>query len=295
MTSQPPIRLGIVGVNTWHIEAFSDVILGTGPAAHLGALSSVEVTSVWGEPANEREKFAQKLDAREYDADPGEMISAIDLAIVIDDTSGGARHRELAEPFLRAGIPTFVDKPMTLEISDARALFALAAEHDAPLLSSSALRFSNELRDAAERLDAIGDIRTVNILGPGEWYYYGVHAVELLLSVITTPVRWVQRHVSSHQDIAVVGFEDGRLATVTVLREAYYTFAATAYGTQGWAQIEVTKNYEFYRALIEAAVGMVATRRSPVPADRTLDVLKVLHAGIRSADQNRPVFVSEVD
>lgn len=293
-TQQKPIRIGLIGVNTWHAEAFTDVLLGQGGAAHLPAIPGVEVSAVWGEPAADREAYASKTGGRGFAGDPAELVGAIDLAFILDDTGGGERHRELAEPFLRAGIPTIIDKPMTLELGDAEELFALAHRHGAPLFSSSALRFSAEITERESELRALGPVQTAQVLGPGEWYYYGVHAAELLLTLMPSAVKWVDRHASEHQDVAVVGFEDGRLATITVLRDAYYTFSASLFGTEGWSSFEITRNYEFYRALLVAGVEMARTGVPPVSPDRTLDVLRVLHAGIRSSELGRVVELSEL-
>lgn len=289
------IRIGFVGVNTWHAEAFSDVLLTTGPASHVRPLDGAELVALWGGPDEDRAKLAKKTGAREYTKGPGELIGQIDLAFIMDDTGGGERHRELAEPFLRAGIPVIVDKPMTLTISDAKALFALAAEHNTPIMSSSALRFSEELTDHTAELEAVGQIRAINVLGPGEWYYYGIHATELLLTLVPSPVDWVHRYKSDHQDVAVVGFADGRLATIDVLRDAHYIFTATVYGTKGWISLEIDRNYEFYRALLQAGIDMARTGVPPVMPEQTLEVLRVLHAGIKSEELGRAVRLTEVD
>lgn len=294
MNASRPVRIGLVGVNTWHAEAFTDVLLGQGGAAHLPAMSDARVSAVWGEPAKDREELAAKTGADQFTGDPGEMIGHIDLAFIMDDTGGGERHRELAEPFLRAGVPTIVDKPMALALEDAQALFTLAEQHGTPIMSASALRFAAELAERKDELDALGEIRTATVLGPGEWYYYGIHAAELLLTLMPAPVKWVQKHSSEHEDVAVVGFADGRLASVTVLRDAYYTFTAAVYGTEGWASIEVTRNYEFYRAELEAAAEMARSGVSPVGAAQTMDVLRLLHAGIRSEELGRAVDVGEL-
>lgn len=294
MSQSQVVRIGFVGVNTWHAEALSDVILGIGPSGHLPAVAGAEVVAVWGEPALERARLATKTGAREFSADPSELVDYIDLAFILDDTGGGARHRELGEPFLRAGIPVFIDKPMALSLADARALFELAEAYQVPIMSASALRFSAELSEHALDLAAIGEIRAVNVLGPGEWYYYGVHAAELLLTILQAKPEWVSRHVSNDHDVAVVGFTDGRLATVDVLREAYYTFTACAYGKSGWVSLEIDRNYEFYRGLILAAVDMARTGLSPVSADQTLDVLGVLQAGISSESLGRVVRIDEL-
>lgn len=294
MTALRPVRIGLVGVNTWHAEAFTDVLLGQGGADHLPPIAGASVTAVWGEPTQARGDLAAKTGADRFTGDPSEMIPHIDLAFILDDTGGGERHRELAEPFLRAGVPTIVDKPMALTLEDAGALFALAERHGTPLMSASALRFAAELQDRTDELAALGDIRTATVLGPGEWYYYGIHAAELLLTVMPGPVKWVHRLSMQHQDVAVVGFADGRLASITVLRDAYYTFTAAVYGTEGWASVEVTRNYEFYRAEFAAAAEMARSGVPPVSKAQTMDVLRLLHAGIRSQDLGRAVDVEEL-
>ena len=290
-----PVRIGLVGVNTWHAEAFTDVLLGQGGAEHLPPIAGARVSAIWGEPESDRNELVEKTGARSFTGDPAELIGEIDLAFILDDTGGGERHRELAEPFLQAGVPTIIDKPMTLELADAAALFELAQKRGTPLMSSSALRFSAEISERESELAAIGPVKTASVLGPGEWYYYGIHAAELLLTLVPAPVKWVHRHLSEHQDVAVVGFADGRLATITVLRDAYYTFTASVYGTEGWTSFEITRNYEFYRSLLEAGVEMARTGIPPVRSDQTLDVLRILHAGIRSAQLGRPVDVGELD
>src|SRR5699024_1700841 len=101
--------------------------------------------------------------------------------LIIDDTGGGETHADLARPFIEAGMPVFIDKPMTTVYADAVALFDLAEKHNAPLMSSSALRFPVELdRDA---IDACGTLSSILTVGPEEWFYYGVHVVELLGAV----------------------------------------------------------------------------------------------------------------
>lgn len=141
MNAPNPTRIGIVGVNTWHAEAFTDVMLGIGPAAHLSPMPDIEITSIWGDPAQTRSNFCAKTGARGLTGEVSVLVdgaNAVDLALVIDDENGGARHRELSEPLLRAGLPVFIDKPMTLTIKDARLLLKLADEHGAPLMSGAA-------------------------------------------------------------------------------------------------------------------------------------------------------------
>jgi predicted dehydrogenase len=275
------VRVGIVGVNTWHAEAFTDVLLTRGPAAHVAPVPGVRVAAVWGVPSAERHRIANLTGAREVAGSPVEMAGEVDLVLVIDDEGGGARHRELAEPFIERRVPVLVDKPMTLELADAEALFRRADELATPVMSASALRFADEIGEHRSCLAEVGDVVAIDVTGPGEWYYYGIHAVELLSALLPagTGIAWVQRFAAERRDTAVLGLSSGSLATVSVVRDAFYTFSATVLGTGGRVDFEVTKNYEFYRNLLHAAAQMARTGAAPVGQEATMQVLRVLHAG----------------
>ena len=68
-----------------------------------------------------------------------EMADIVDAAYIADCDGGGADHLELARPFLKRGIPTFVDKPFASNLKDAKAIVRLARTHKTPLFSSSIL------------------------------------------------------------------------------------------------------------------------------------------------------------
>ena len=292
--SPPPVRIAILGVDTSHAQAFTDILRRQGPAAQLDPVDGAEIVAVWGEPAERRHAIASRAAAEEHPDDPAELAGHIDLALVLQQADHGARHRELAEPLLAAGIPVFVDKPMAPTVAAARALFDLAAKHSTPLASSSALRFAAELTQERARIEALGEIRSAAVTGSGDWFDYGIHAVELLLAATNVPVDWVNRHNAGAQDVAVLGASGDRHASVLIDRDAHGAFTLTLHGRNGWLSLEVTRMWDFYRNQLQAAVEMARTGRAFVPAAETLQVLAVLEAGERSLRTGRPVRLAEV-
>jgi hypothetical protein len=143
------VRFGLVGVNTSHAGVFARIFNGT--AGTPPDLEGGMVVAVWEDPSAEARALGEAgvlPDARALAAaheiqsvvaDPSALIGRIDAALVVDDTDLEAAHGRLARPFVEAGIPTFVDKPMTLDIHEAAALFDLAEQHGVPLMSSSTL------------------------------------------------------------------------------------------------------------------------------------------------------------
>ncbi len=286
------IRFGLLGVNTSHADAFSRIFNGTeteGPQVEGG-----RIVAIWGTEGDRVAELAAAHAIPAIVADPAEVLGQVDAVLVVDDTGGGASHAALAKPFLEAGLPVFVDKPMTTNYQDAVDLFETAGRTGAPLLSCSALRFAAELDGARTELERIGKLSSVISVGPGDWFYYGVHAVELLGVVAGTGARSVHRHVSDGRDIVVVEYPHGPAAVVETLRDASYVFEVTAYGEQGHFSFEVTDHVAFYANTMREVVKMVETGVSPLAPEQTLEVLGILHAGVASGETGTAVELSAI-
>jgi predicted dehydrogenase len=277
------LRVGLVGVNTSHATAFARLL------NRVGVVEGARVTWVWGGELRSGQPDASTL-ARSFDiphvaSEPTEMLAESDLVLVVDDTGQGANHVPLARPFVAAGVPTFVDKPMAIDLVEAKGLFELAAEKGTPVTSSSSLRFAAELDAERARIEALGPLSSVVSVGPGEWYYYGVHAVEQLYAVTGPGVEWVQRFTWPDRDLAVLSYADGGpTAVVQTLRDAAYAFHLTAYGKNGLHAVHIKDFDAFYTGQVASAVRMARTGQPPVPPAETLELLAVLQAGVRSAE-----------
>ena len=284
--------IGMVGVNTYHAQAFTQIFNGKGDEPPR--LSGARITHVWaGDHADrlsELEGMFGKYDNVVTSLD--EMIGVVDGVLIIDDTDGGAIHAELAGPFLKAGVPTFVDKPMTTKLEDAVRLFDLAEKHNAPLMSGSALRYAVELAELDA--DAIGKPSAIVSVGPGEWFYYGIHAVELALTISPARPVAVRRTKNEQKDVVLVEMDDDSILTIMTLRDAAYTFQASVFGSEGAKTIDVVDGMGFYSNEMQAVVEMIDSGKPAASRQQTLDVLAVLHAGILSGDENRRVEISEV-
>lgn len=285
-------RLALLGVNTSHADAFARIFNGTKTDGPL--IDNAEITMIWGNDLARIDELATRHRIADRLTNPTDAIGKVDGVLVVDDTNGGALHAELAKPFLEAGVPVFIDKPMTTSYADAVELFAIAGRTGAPLMSCSALRFAVELESARAELAKIGKLSSIVSVGSGDWFYYGVHAVELLGAIAGTGATSVHRHVFPERDIAVIGYENGQTAVVETLRDASYVFELTAYGENGHMSFEVEDSTGFYSNTMREVVQMIETGVSPLTAEQTLEVLAILHAGTRSGEQNTTVALAGI-
>jgi predicted dehydrogenase len=287
------ISLGLVGVNTSHADAFSRIF--NGDAEHPVRIDTARITHIWGRDDDERvQQLAAAHEIGTIVTEPNEMIGNVDGALIIDDTEGGATHAELAIPFIEAGVPVFIDKPMTTDYADAVGLFDLAEQYNTPILSCSALRFPVELEELRGKIEACGKLSSILTVGPEEWFYYGVHAVELLGAVTMDRPIAVHRHALDQKDVAVVEYETGTVAVVETLRDAGYLFHCSVFGENGHVSFDVNDAMGFYSNEMREFVQMVETKQPPLTREQTLDVMAILHAGNRSAETGQRVLISDI-
>lgn len=294
------IRVGIVGTNTSHAGVFAGLLNGEDGASPR--VPGGTVSGVWssGRPGLSgmhlsADELARRYGVEHVAGEPEQLVELADAVMVLDDEGGGSLHGKLAEPFLAAGLPTFIDKPMTLDVTEAVRLFDFAEEHGAPLMSCSALRFAGELDAVTGHAAETGTLSTVVGVGPGDWYNYGVHTVQAVLAV-TQPMSgdsWVHQHPGAERDVTVVGSGTGPGVVIHTLRDAAYLFHVLAYGADGMAQARIGDAAGFYAGTMAAFLEMARTRVPPVSRAETLQVLAILAAGQRSAETGERVRLAD--
>ncbi|MBF4801182.1 Gfo/Idh/MocA family protein [Aeromonas hydrophila] len=92
------------------------------------------------------EKLARQYRVAECFTDVAAMLASRPDAVMIHAAT--AVHRELAEQCLRAGIPTFVDKPLCDNLAEAEALANLAIAQDCPLFTGFNRRYLPAMAEA---------------------------------------------------------------------------------------------------------------------------------------------------
>jgi predicted dehydrogenase len=301
------IRVGIVDFDTSHVVEFTRrlhhvgiaeeqwvdgarVVLGCpGASAILAAERVAEYARVV------REELGVPLVER-----PEEMIGQID-AVLIESVDGSV-HAERARPFLAASIPTFIDKPFTCSLAEARQLARLAKEKNVPLFSSSSLRYAPEVTSLAARQGETGAILGVDIYTPGSThprnpglFHYGVHGVEPLYALMGPGCEAVTAVSVEGADVVTGRWRDGRLGTVRAIRAGRSGFGLTAFCERS---IETTTigTGTIYRELLGRIVAMFQSGRPPVPIEESLEIVAFMEAGLESAQSGgAPVSLRSIE
>lgn len=258
--------------NEHHEHVFREKKWPAYPAALAGR---GRVTHIWDPDRKAAEELAAATSI-EHVADKAEdIVGQVDGVLICDDRT--LAHQQSALPFLKAGVPTFVDKPLSTDPDEARRIIELARSSGAPFFSCSALRFANEIRDRQALAAKVGEITTICAVGVNELFYYGVHPLEAMVTVMGPGIQSVLNAGRPGEAIVRVRFRDGRQAVMVVYEKGFaYTLELTLHGTKGHLHVPILDSEGFYTNMLSAFLDMVETRQPPFPPEETLEIIQAL-------------------
>jgi predicted dehydrogenase len=211
--SLKPMRIGIIGAENSHT-------IGYGKMFNTDKkFPDFEVKYVWGETEEFAKTAMEKGNIPNMVANPNEMLGKIDALIV--DHRHAKYHLEPAIPFVKAGIPTFIDKPFCYRVSEGKEFLAMAREAGTPVTSFSSVRQSDATFDIKKQLETLGEFSQIISLGPadidskyGGIFFYGVHIVEPVLFLFGENINMVRVSRNGKNASASLAYDDGKLATL---------------------------------------------------------------------------------
>ena len=176
-------KVGIIGSENSHAMAFSELFNLS------GAYDDICVVAVWGEDMEASEKIAAKCGVEIVK--PGDMLGQVDAVMIT--SRNGALHPGYARPFIEAGKPAFIDKPIANDGGEAAALVRLAGEKGVPVMGGSSLKLVDGTliaRAFAAERKAKGELLGGFVFAPvsmenpyGGFYFYASHLVETALTI----------------------------------------------------------------------------------------------------------------
>jgi predicted dehydrogenase len=223
-----------------------------------------------------------------------EIVDSIDALLpkvdaVLLESVDGRPHLEQARPVIKAGKPLFIDKPAAASLADAIEIYRLAKEAGVPLFSSSSLRFSPGI--ASMKNDpAIGEVLGCVAYSPcsldshhPDLFWYGIHGVEELFTIMGSGCVSVSRVHTEDTDVVTGIWRDGRVGTFRGLRGGKAGYGAVVFGSKG---IGPSGSYGGYEPMLLEIAKFFQTRKPPVTADETLEILAFMEAADESKRQN---------
>jgi predicted dehydrogenase len=313
MSGEKELRLAMLGMieGNGHPYSWSAIVNGYDPAAmaecpyaaipkYLGAqpLESVRipgarVTHIWTDDPADAPKVAKASLIEHVVAQPEDVIGHVDAVII--STDDGDDHVRRAMPFIEAGLPVFMDKPMATNIADLDQFLRWHLEGKT-ILSTSGMRYAPEMREVVVQREQLGDLRWLTSFTCKTWERYGIHALEAVYPVTGPGFLHVRTEHQPGSDIVHLAHCSGVQVTLAAIHDAFGSFGGVhVYGTKGQMPLRLTDTYAAFRGQLVAFIELLRTGRRPFPFSQTVELMAIIIAGIRSrAEGRRTVLLREI-
>ena len=285
---EEPLRVGIVGLDTSHVIAFTRMLNDPKDANHV---PGARVICAWkgGSPdvkssSDRVDGFTEQIQKRfgvEIVGTIEELCTRVD-AVLLESVDGRV-HLEQVRPIFKARKRVFIDKPLTASLADGREIARLSKESGTPFFSASALRFNESTRSLLDN-PKIGRILGCDVWTPAptephhpDLSWYGVHGVEMLFALMGEGCVSLRRAPGDGVDVITARWKDGRLATLRAIRKGKSGYGAVVFGEKS-VQASPPRKGSIYKGLVEEIVKFFKTGVQPVSTVEMLEVLAFMDA-----------------
>lgn len=290
-------RIGIIGSDNSHAEMFAKLV--NLPDIKTGDLRfpDMRISHIFGLDA---ERTKQVADSGMIDTivdTPAEMMGKVDAVMVV--FRHGDLHLSYALPFIKEGIPTWIDKPFAIKNGDAKLLLEEAKRNGALLTGGSTCKYTPDIlgvKNAWENGSRIGKIQTAVMNFPatleneyGGIYFYGAHLAEMAMAAFGYDVRSVVASENNGLVTAIVKYDNIQLTLNFIPGNKEYF--AVLYGENGTMFKEIDIEGCYLKGFSEFA-EMLRSRKLPLPLEHLYAPVELLNAIKESYETGNEIFLA---
>ena len=241
-------------------------------------LPEVSVTHIWTQDRKVSEHIAAAARIPSICEELTDMIGAVDALLLARDDP--EHHYAMAAPFLEAGLPVYVDKPLATTVAVAEQLYALSAP--AQLYSCSALRYATEFQLNEAQRQRLGTVQSVDAVVPKSWEKYAVHVIEPALQLLGNHSEATAVRTLTTGDVRRVSysFPNGQSLGVTATGKLGAPFELRVFGDKGYESLRFADSFTAFRSALAAFTEQVRTGREMIPREETLAVVRCIEQGL---------------
>jgi hypothetical protein len=263
-------RIGFVddNLNNYHANVFLQALRG--PLQERGWT----VAGCTGLQEQEGRAWAAKNNVPWF-ADAAALNEAVDAYMVLAPSTPDT-HLELCQAVLPHSKATYVDKTFAPDLATAEKIFALADQHQTPIQTTSALRYTN----VQDHVQSQPESKTGHMItwgGGGSFDEYAIHPLELLISVMGPEAISMMRRGPEKRVQLLINFTGERTGTVQVYTQSNTPFAASITSDQATQYLTVDVSKIFVNNM-RAVLDFFEAGQSNIDRGESLTLMRLLDA-----------------
>lgn len=263
-------KVTAIDIDTSHPVEFAKIM----KKGARGAYTGVYNTGIRSD--NYVRKFMSDFDIeREYTCIE-EAVENSDIGFI--HSCNWDKHLELARPFIEAGKPVFIDKPIVGNMKDCLELKKLV-DSGALILGGSSFRYCREFRDFMKKpVSERGEILTLYGSIGMDLFNYGIHIIESFGAFIPKGAVSVRCIATGSRDLYQVKYNNGTVGIYQICPGMWRPTIVLATTTKGSFFIKPDVKY-LYQDLLNYIFDVLEGKRESVAPEYLLKSVEIALAG----------------
>lgn len=286
------MRIGFIGAESKHVEYFST------PINKEQLFGNAKVHCIWGgdTTVDRLHSCSSSSGIEKIAKTPSEVIDSSDAVMIL--LRNGNMHTEYALECIGKGKPVFIDKPFTVDPSDALKIIEAARTYGTPFTGGSTLCFLPEIPALQEKFLASSYAEISYRADPfspyGGWYFYGSHLTDLCATICGKNALSVKADMSEEHVIVDVYYETAENLQenreLTKKKVQIYSAPDLPNPIVKMDKSYILSDTTCYTYGLKAFFEVISSGKSP-DADRLLFSVKLMDAIMKSAASNTIVEI----
>ncbi len=242
------------------------------------SISDAKVTHIWTQNSQISEHIARASLIEHVVDNYCDMIGQVDAILLARDDA--ENHFEMSRPFLKAGLPVFIDKPIALNRRDLEMILALE-QYRGQVFSCSALRYAKEMQIGLSDKQQLGAIRHIYAVSPKSWKTYAPHIIEPVLIAIGDQKELNQVNALQIEDRNIVNitWRSGISATFATLGKTVCPLGMTIYGEKSFKNYVFQNTFSAFRASLSAFINSINYRKCLISRQEFEFLVEIIERG----------------
>jgi hypothetical protein len=263
------------------------------PPETLG-IPGARITHIWADDPADAISVAKVANIANVVKRPEDVIGEVDAVILATDH--GHEHVERARPFIEAGLPVFIDKPLC-DRPDDLATFREWHQSGSPFMTSSSMRYAKEFSPYHHSTYELGELRYAMVSMAKCWERYGIHSLSTIYPILGPGFIGIRNTGTPERNIIHLRHSSGCDVNLPVVHDMYGGYVNLFLcGTISSVSLKTTDTYFCFKTQLETFIHYLRTGINPIPWEETEELIRLVIGGIMSRDRGgEEILLRDID
>lgn len=242
------------------------------------SIKEATVTHIWTQDKVTSEHIAKACYIENIVNNFENLEGKVDAILLARDDA--KTHYDFCVPFLKAGLPIYIDKPLAYDVKTANKIYALE-QYSGQIFTCSALAYSKEFQLNKEELNHMGEIRYVDSWVMKDWKKYGIHIIEPVLRIIgdqgeITNIKTINM---GERKRVVVFWKSGLITSFLTLGNLECPISIHLFGRKDYRELVFQDTFSAFRSALQHFIGIILQRKHAPSKESVLKIIKIIEGG----------------